>query len=433
MRRHTAVRPSGGLVVIAVISLVVLSGMLASSPPSLRHHRIHPTELALDRHRESTAPTVATVNAPPVNPVIPAAQPKAAKVSERVPVVAEEFQTAPRAPPSGRTLNGATPPRDKETSNRQLHPHHEPQQLCLVLTTRTGDAEGFPRLPSLLESVVKFMAPGMIHTLFLLVPDGDFLTFSNAVRALQRYLNGQQPRFRIVVLRDSSVLTSPNRETYVQLTPPLEKANGGRGTGYRIQMLLKIGVAAFVPTEYYLTMDSDVFVRRNVTFSDLVVNGRAVFQGENTGNTRHQQRWWQSADRVLRSQGCVRHGEPVIGVTPAIMSTTISQGLMQEVSRLHGSERESRWDVLLFKLLSDTDWTEYTLYWTYGCKAGMLQRYHTLSPKGLKLYDYSGFEYGSHTNWRPRFGDPSSVFGVLQSISGANAQWVHSQLAPGLA
>ena len=44
---------------------------------------------------------------------------------------------------------------------------------------------GFPRLPNLLQSIVKFMAPDMIHTLFVLVPDADGIYFMNAVDALK--------------------------------------------------------------------------------------------------------------------------------------------------------------------------------------------------------------------------------------------------------
>ena len=78
---------------------------------------------------------------------------------------------------------------------------------------------------------------------------------------------------------DSALLKHP-RLRYSQLTPPAENAPGGRGTNYRIQMLLKIAIAALVPTEFYITLDSDVVVRRPVTFKDLVIDGKAIYQAE---------------------------------------------------------------------------------------------------------------------------------------------------------
>ena len=78
-----------------------------------------------------------------------------------------------------------------------------------------------------------------------------------------------------------------------------------------------------------------------------------------------------------------------IGVTPAILSTTVARGLMQDVMVVHGGQqRDDRtvtetWDLILFEvLLRGWDWTEYTLYWTYACKARMIAKFHTEHPTG---------------------------------------------------
>ena len=78
------------------------------------------------------------------------------------------------------------------------------------------------------------------------------------------------------------------------------------------------------------------------------------------------------------------------------------------------------------------DWSEYTIYWTYGCKAGLLDQYHVANHRGLKLYDSSGFAFGSFARWNPAplFNNPRTVFGVMQSIGGTPAAQVNAKLAP---
>eukprot|EP00658_Telonema_sp_P-2_P078563 TRINITY_DN7381_c0_g1_i20.p2 TRINITY_DN7381_c0_g1~~TRINITY_DN7381_c0_g1_i20.p2 ORF type:complete len:116 (+),score=16.26 TRINITY_DN7381_c0_g1_i20:202-549(+) len=61
--------------------------------------------------------------------------------------------------------------------------------------------------------------------------------------------------YNTLVLQDSDLLSVP-RSRFDELTPPSERADrGGRGTGYRLQMLLKLAVAAWVPTKFYLVLD----------------------------------------------------------------------------------------------------------------------------------------------------------------------------------
>ena len=45
-------------------------------------------------------------------------------------------------------------------------------------------------------------------------------------------------------------------------------------------MLLKLGVAAHVPTAFYVTLDCDVALARPLALGTLVRDGRGVMQGE---------------------------------------------------------------------------------------------------------------------------------------------------------
>ena len=84
------------------------------------------------------------------------------------------------------------------------------------------------------------------------------------------------------------------------------------------------------------------------------------------------------------------------------------------------------------------DWTEYTLYWTYACKAGLADAMHTASagPGGaLRLYEESAFDWGAWHAWdaAAAFRDDSFVFTVIQSIGGVDPAWVDMTVGPFLA
>ena len=84
-----------------------------------------------------------------------------------------------------------------------------------------------------------------------------------------------------------------------------------------------------------------------------------------------------------------------------------------------------------------TDWSEYTLYWVYGCKANLLDTYHHIGTNHKQLYNYHGFELREEAAWRTLleakrlfFDDQRTIFGVLQSIAGVNPYQVVEYLAP---
>ena len=278
--------------------------------------------------------------------------------------------------------------------------------------------------------------------------------------------------------------------THTRKTPPLswphaqERFHTGRGTGYRLQMLLKLAVAVHVKTEFYLTLDLDVFMTRDSFASDLIfkgkvrfrcltlrqrlaltltptVIGQAIIQGEGrhgNGKTQHKERWWRAARAILNSTaglvlchgvGCRRDGpepvplEPLIGVTPAVLSRTVALLLQVEIERVNSQLAPLRWDEMLFKILGTQqwDWTEYTLYWVFACKARLIPKYHLVSStyQANPLYGYSGFNLDKQHLWKRLHGHVKedyfqsanrSIFGVLQSISGVNPLFIIEKLAP---
>ena len=100
-------------------------------------------------------------------------------------------------------------------------------------------------------------------------------------------------------------------------------------------MLLKLLVARRVHTPFYVTLDSDVFLKRGTNYTDLVHQGRALYQGrlfqraEGVGGG-HRRQWWSAANDLLQANKCVSRRAPmssnwVIGVTPAVVSANVQR------------------------------------------------------------------------------------------------------------
>lgn len=328
-------------------------------------------------------------------------------------------------------------------------------QLTFVLSARSADDEGFPRLPCLLASLAHFAGARSIRELIVVVPDHDRKLFRDSLelngdllwkRLLERTRHGDAIRrcvdlwqrskaFPARVLTDSMVLPTKRDLLRAQVPHGERMGNGGRGANYRVQMLTKIGVATHVRTDFYVTFDCDVYAKRPFDYSDLVdQKSRARIQGETQfSQTQHRAGWWEASERALDARGCVARDDRTIGVTPAVLSTRVSLALMDRVVGVWaGKLGEGAWDLQLFRLLTrGFDWTEYTLHYVAACQAGL--RHTQFDTKGefsqAGLYPYSHFSWGSFNQgtFTKEFGH-GSVFGVVQSISGVNPADVNNAL-----
>ena len=197
--------------------------------------------------------------------------------------------------------------------------------LTIVLAARRRDAGGFPRLPSLMRSLTKYLSKEMVLEMLLCVPDGDVGLFNShaAFQALP---------WPLVIVPDSRLL-SRSEVDFQAITPRREwEAHHGRGTNYRMQMLAKIRVALLVRSSFYLLLDCDVIATRRTSFDDLIPRGRGLYMAVPRDYRRHEASWWVASDAVLRADSCVTGSSaPVIGVTPALLSTIISRGLVRAV------------------------------------------------------------------------------------------------------
>eukprot|EP01060_Flectonema_neradi_P018381 TRINITY_DN25200_c0_g1_i1.p1 TRINITY_DN25200_c0_g1~~TRINITY_DN25200_c0_g1_i1.p1 ORF type:complete len:404 (+),score=76.81 TRINITY_DN25200_c0_g1_i1:81-1292(+) len=294
---------------------------------------------------------------------------------------------------------------------------NQQDKITLVLTTTKSDDNGYPRLELLMNSLKKFHASWM-HELIVITPDSEVTDIGQQLETISFHLLPMR------VISETTLLVTPMQKLR-DLTPEREStSNGGRGTGYRISMMLKLSASKIINTKWYISLDNDVFLKKIVSFDDLVPGGKGLIQGKDEG--RHRKSWWDSSMGVLESPDC--RGSEFIGITPSLMSTALSRCTLEEVSSIH----KAPFDEVLMQKLSvggQGDWTEYTLYWLYACKHTLTAVYHSPSPSGLKLYDTSGFTFGSFNRYNvDRVFASNSVFGVIQSINGAAAKTVINKL-----
>ena len=193
--------------------------------------------------------------------------------------------------------------------------------------------------------------------------------------------------------------------------------------GWLKQQIIKLGVADFISTEYFLTLDPDVILCKPMTATDIFVNGKAILEPE---LRRDHASWWVGSARMLGIPYDLER--PGMSVTPAILSRTVCR-------RLHDDLRERYrcdWIVALLNG-SSLAWTEYTLYYLTAERHGLLDIYHMLPERGsARLFCRSNvWLLGQWANWDAPgcFGpeDPG-LFTIVQNSTHISPAEIRSRL-----
>lgn len=137
-----------------------------------------------------------------------------------------------------------------------------------------------------------------------------------------------------------------------------ENAIDARWPTYALQMALKLLVAPFIQTDFYLTLDADVVATRRFVDSMVLRDGRATLTPEPRSVHPH---WWDGSADIL---GLGRDAFPDarFGVTPAVLSTP---GVLAVLDLLRSalSARTAHWQAAWLEAWGPGMWwSEYTLY-----------------------------------------------------------------------
>jgi hypothetical protein len=244
------------------------------------------------------------------------------------------------------------------------------------------DVNDLKRAHILFTSLQTFVAAGTISEIFVLVPAAEVELVQ------QEYACWQSLNIKVMAEDD--------------LLPEFKKYPKMRG--WRKQQLLKIAIANLVENEFYLTLDADVICLKPLDESKLIIDGKALLQYEQ--RAQHP-KWWKSSARILNMSPDVGPKELGMTVTPALMSRTLSQKLMMELSpnkagenwvdalcSLHDPANPKNWWIGRFLKLK---WTEYSLYYLCAMKLGLLEQYHIIAgtaqtPALLLIHDSHPYE-----------------------------------------
>jgi hypothetical protein len=196
--------------------------------------------------------------------------------------------------------------------------------------------------------------------------------------------------------------------------------------GWCVQQIIKLGIAPYVDSQFYLVLDSDVICVKRVRASELVRDGRA--RTKRYPDDIHRE-WYEAAERLLG----LRRSGLTHSVTPCLLSKAAVLGLHDWLCirsargsrRLAALARRSHIAGLLFGwrsyLLRNLGWSEYALYHTYLEGLGLWEKFHyEVGDVGIAWN--SVWVKGDFESWRPEdsFLSGDFFFSVVQSNTGVD-------------
>jgi hypothetical protein len=284
-----------------------------------------------------------------------------------------------------------------------------------VLPLVAADAERFERL--LLPTLERFFAG--LGTCRVVMPDAQVAAHAERFAAHER----------VAVIAESAVAPA-----VTDLREHIERVGEDTqaGAGWFVQQVVKLAAADHVATPFYLTLDADVLVVREVAEEDLVRDGRAravVYEIDAHSG------WYWWAEQVL---GFPRQGAEAgrtHGVTPALLSVEGVRALCAYLRErpdppgaagLGAGGRGCSYD--LVRLLP---WTEYTIYYSFLDHHGLFDRLHFVSEH--ETYGNNAWSPEQVERWDAEASfaaDAPFWFSVVQSNTGADVEEVARRIAP---
>jgi hypothetical protein len=243
-----------------------------------------------------------------------------------------------------------------------------------------------------------------LGTLWVICPAGD----APAVRAALR-----APRLEVI-----------DEEALVPELAAQRRLGFPRVSGWFKQQVLKLAAAELVRSEFFLTLDADVFAVSPWCDRDVLRGGRALRQRD---KLEYYPEWLAWAARVLQCPPL--DYQP--GLTPVILSREVLKLLAAWVER-HVTPGSKRWRVARLagvlgarwrltswrgRLLASLPWTEYALYDTFLEREGLFDRFHFL-PDDTLLLGNGVWRAEAFDTWRPRTRDAEGrrlLFNLVQS------------------
>jgi hypothetical protein len=252
------------------------------------------------------------------------------------------------------------------------------------------------RFAILRQSLNRFWQGGIIHVIVRAEDMGR-----------TRDLIGEDQRFHIV--NQESLMGSITGD------PP--------GVGWWTQQILKLAASQIVGSDFYLTLDADCLLVRNVSREALVRNerGRVGYHSHN----RHLN-WYHASSRMLGLPKTIPMRS--VSVTPFLLHTKTTAALAEHTATLAHERKVTSWQKMLLNRLG---WTEYTLYHLFSLAKGLWDAHHELESSRL-IGPSVWFKRDAET-WNPSEafeGERKFFFIVIQSNTHIEADWTRARVTP---
>jgi len=226
-------------------------------------------------------------------------------------------------------------------------------EITLVLTLTIDDAH---RALVLLGTIIAHECHeySIIKEMIVVVPDSHAFAL--------RLLAMLEICFEIIVINESTLFDGMIQESWNR---------------YALQMAIKLLVARYVRTSYYITLDADVLVVGGLDVGLLLPGGKAMFIPEPRSVHPH---WWLGSIMTLGLKND-SFADSMFGVTPAVLSTFGAQVTTASVSNQF---RDTDWQrAWLASWKTGMWWSEYSLYRLALDARGMFTNLHALSTSSV--------------------------------------------------
>ena len=222
------------------------------------------------------------------------------------------------------------------------------------------DVDDLNRADMLFRTLKKFAEPGMFDPLLVVTPENEVEVVK------ERFMQWADLGVKVI-----------SEETLVP-----EFIHHPKVRGWRKQQIIKLAAARYIEHMFFITFDADVICVKPLTVNDLVVNNRAILQYEPRDG---HMKWWKSSSRILNMPLEISDPDLGMSVTPAVLSTEICKRFANDLSisnegswvdqlcSLHDIKRLSNLTLRRFRMRR---WTEYSLYYLYALKLGLLDQFH---------------------------------------------------------
>ena len=251
------------------------------------------------------------------------------------------------------------------------------------------------RLRNLLISIHKFVSKDIFEKIYIIVPEDDYKQFFEFIKIENEIIQFQG---KIEIIKESYLVPlntfSKNSLFFLK-----------NKDGWFKQQILKLAIADKINTKFYLILDSDCLFNKNLSSSDIFIEkNNTVLSYLQEEEIYIHDKWWNgSAEFLGITKPFLASLKTGIGVTPQILSVDIVKKLCHFIKdKSHNDEWYSiLWSNRIVHFYPLKIWTEYTLYYLFAKRAGLLDKYHIMKKNSFCDYYKSVWELHESFEWNP--------------------------------